>query len=296
MQKYRKDFEFLKEENETYRKEKSDNEKMLLDQVETLRKENTELVRSNGKLSITVSTLEEKCKKLLKEIEFQKNRTEALEKNNRLHTETIIKHEQTVMHLTDEIFQAQKKLSHAEVALSNIQKENALLKDAEQRLLKEREINRQEAHKQNLLHTNIELIKATLERNDAESKIRLEARLDDAHRECAALRRRLQEEQDNFRELSEHLKKQAEIAQQRMEEEKVEADKLRGEIVELREDLVKKSSHIEDLTKKLKSSILTLPDIDGEGRKFRELEQMLNDSQAECEMLKEKLKIARYFF
>lgn len=261
--------------------------------MDSLRKENTELVRTNGKLSIQVSTFDEKCKKLVKEIEFQKTRVEALEKNNRLHTETIIKHEQTVMYLKDEILQAHTKLSRAEVALSNIQKENALLKDAEQRLLKEREINRQEAHTQNLIHTNIELIKATLERNDAENKIRLESRLDDAHRECAALRRRLQEEQDNFRELSEHLKKQAELAHQRMEEEKQQAEKLRSEIVELREDLVNKSAHIEDLTKKLKSSILTLPDCDGDGRKFREMEQLLSQSQAECEMLKEKLKIAK---
>lgn len=293
VQKYRKDFEFLKEENETYRKEKSDNEKLLLDQVESLRKENSELVRTNGKLSIQVSSLEDKCKKLLTEIEFQKTRVEALEKNNRLHTDTIIKHEHTVMHLKDEILNAQTKLSRAEVACANFQKENALLKDAEQRLLKEREINRQEVHTQNLIQTNIELIKATLERNDAESRIRLESRLDDAHRECSALRRRLQEEQENFRELSEHLKKQAETAQQRLEEEKSEAEKLRIEINQLRDDLVKKSAHIEDLTKKLKSSILTLPDTDVEGRKYREMEQALSESQAECEMLKEKLKIAR---
>lgn len=293
VQKYRKDFEFLKEENDSYRKEKSDNEKLLLEQTEILRKEKSELVHSNGKLSVQVSSLENKCQKLQKEIDYQKSRVEALEKNNKLHTETIIKHEQTVMHLKDEILQSQTKLSRAEVILSNLQKENALLKDSERRLLKEREINRQETHTQNLIQTNIELIKATLERNDAESRIRLESRLDDAHRECSALRRRLQEEQDNFRELSEHLKKQAEMAQQRLEEEKQQAEKLRAEIVELRDDLVKKSTHIEDLTKKLKSSILALPETNVEGRKFREMEQMLAESQAECELLKEKLKIAK---
>lgn len=142
VQKYRKDFEFLKEENETYRREKSENEKMLLEQMEGVRKENAELTRSNVKLSIMITSMEEKCKKMVKEIDLHKSRVEALEKNNRLHTETIIKHEQTVMYLRDEILQAQTKLSHAEVALANIQKENALLKDAEQRLVKEREINR----------------------------------------------------------------------------------------------------------------------------------------------------------
>lgn len=117
--------------------------------------------------------------------------------------------------------------------------------------------------------------------------------MDDAHRECAALRRRLQEEQDNFRQLSEHLKKQTETAQQRMEEEKQQANKLCKENAELREELVNKSAHIEDLMKKLKTSILAPPEMSSDSRKFRELEQTLINTQAECEMLKEKLKIAK---
>lgn len=118
------------------------------------------------------------------------------------------------------------------------------MRDSESRLLKERESLKREAHAQNLMQTNIELIKATLERNDAESKMRLEQQLQEAHRECAALRRRLQEEQDRFRQLTEHLEKQTQTAQSRMEEEKAHAEKLRNELVSMRDDLTAKSMQV----------------------------------------------------
>lgn len=117
--------------------------------------------------------------------------------------------------------------------LGNVQKENALLHDRETRLVKELEFLNRDKQSANLMQTNIELIKATLERNDAEARIRLEERVDEAHRECAAMRRRLQEEQDRFRQLTEHLEKQTHNAQAGMEEEKLQADKLRQELVQV---------------------------------------------------------------
>lgn len=117
--------------------------------------------------------------------------------------------------------------------LNNIQKENALLHDREIRLVKDVEFLNRDKQSANLMQTNIELIKATLERNDAEARIRLEERVDEAHRECAAMRRRLQEEQDRFRQLTEHLEKQTHTAQAAMEEEKLQADKLRQELAQV---------------------------------------------------------------
>lgn len=78
-----------------------------------------------------------------------------------------------------------------------------------------------------------------------------------------------------------------------MEEEKVVAVKLREELVQIREDLVAKQIQIEELTKKLKNSLLTMPEGNVEGSKFRELEKMLNDSQAEVQALQTQLKTAK---
>lgn len=289
--KYTKELSQLKEESDSYRKEKTINEKMLIEQIDSMKGELKEMTRANAKLTSQNEMNEEKFKILNTNVEIYRNQIASLEKKNKIYNETIIKHEQTLSYLKDEVLQAETKLSRAEVMLGNLQKENALLRDAESRLLKEREMNKRESHTQNLIQTNIELIKATLERNDAESRIRLEARLDEAHRECAALRRRLQEEQDNFRQLSDHFKKQTDVVQKRMEEEKEQADKLRKELAEVREDLANKSMQIEDLTKKLKCSIPSAAEGGVDSRRLHQLEQMLSDSQAEVRTLQSKLKI-----
>ncbi|XP_044260460.1 nucleoprotein TPR isoform X2 [Tribolium madens] len=288
IESFRKKIEHLKNENDLYRKEKSENEKILLDQLENMRAEVKDLVKANCKLSSQLENNEEKFKVSQNNMEIYKKQITALEKQNKIYSETIIKHEQAITYLKDETMQAQTKLSRAEVMLANLQKENALLKDAEMRLLKERESIKRESHTQNMIQTNIELIKATLERTDAEGKLRLEARLDEAHRECAALRRRLQEEQDRFRQLSEHLENQTQLAKQRMSEEQVEAEKLRKELAINREELIQKGNQIEDLTKKLKTSAYALPE--SNNSQICELEQQLNDAKAEIEALKSKLK------
>ncbi|XP_063920607.1 nucleoprotein TPR isoform X2 [Zophobas morio] len=293
IENYKKKIEHLKNENETYRKEKTANEKILLEQLEGMRAEIKELVKANCKLSSQLENNEEKFKIAQNNIEIYKKQINALEKQNKIYNETIIKHEQAITYLKDETMQSQTKLSRAEVMLANLQKENALLKDAEMRLVRERENMKRESHTQNMIQTNIELIKATLERTDAESKLRLEARLDEAHRECAALRRRLQEEQDRFRQLTEHLEKQTEVAKQRMTEEKEEADKLRKQLADNRDELIQKANQVEDLTKKLKTSTFFIPESNVDGHKICELEQQLGDSKAEIDALKTKLKTTK---
>ncbi|VEN40791.1 unnamed protein product [Callosobruchus maculatus] len=282
--------EMLKEENDTYRKEKTANEKILLEQMETLRAEAKELTRLNGKLCSHADVNEEKFKVMKNNVEIYKKQIVALEKQNKIYSDSIIKHEQAATYLKDETLQSQAKLSKAEVMLSNLQKENALLRDAEQRLLKERESLKRDQHQQNLIKSNMELIKATLERTDAEGRIRLETRLDEAHRECAALRRRLQEDQDHFRQLSEHLEKQTKEAQARAEEERAQAEKLRKELGEAREELVQKTKQMEELGKKLKMGIFNVPDTSAEVKKIRELEQQLTDSESQINSLNAKLK------
>ncbi|KAJ8922301.1 hypothetical protein NQ315_004243 [Exocentrus adspersus] len=291
--KLNKQVEHLKEENETYRKEKSANEKILLEQMENLRGEVKELTRLNCKLTSHAELNEEKFKVMQNNTEIYKKQITALEKQNKIYSEAVIKHEQAATYLKDETLQCQTKLSKAEVMLGNLQKENALLKDAEQRLLKERESYKRESHQQIMIKTNIELIKATLERTDAEARLKLESRLDEAHRECAALRRRLQEEQDHFRQLTEHLEKQTHEAQKRMEEEKDQAEKLRKELTEAREELITKTAQIDELGKKLKMGLFTVPDTNSETRKIRDLEQQLSDLTAEINSLKTKLKTAK---
>lgn len=293
LEKTRKDVDRIKEESDTYRNEKQANEKILLDQIEKMRTEIQELTKNNSKLSVKCESNDELFKVLKNNTEIYKQQIEKLEERNKIYSDSIIKHETSLSYLKDQVLEAQTKSSRAEVLLGSLQKENALLRDSESRLLKEREMMKTEMHSAKLLHTNIELIKASLERTDAESRMRLEEQLKESHRECAALRRRLQEEQDRFRQLATHLEKQTQNAHSRMEEEKQQADKLRKELADSREDYITKSQQLDDLSKKLKSHMLLGADSSNDTQRFKEMEKLLSDSQAEIQALQQKLKTAK---
>lgn len=201
------------------------------------------------------------------------------------------------MILKDETLDAQARLSRAEVQLENLRQERQLLRDSEGRLLKEREVLHRERQTQGLLRADVEAIKASLERAQAEGQLRAEQRLDDATSECAALRRRLQEEQDRFRELASHLERQLTTAQQRLAEERELAEKIRAELEEARELHIEDVRRVEEFGARLRQAdahSIAKPMTGDESmiKRLKELEVQLASSQGEVKSLSEQLKAA----
>ncbi|XP_044737126.1 nucleoprotein TPR isoform X2 [Chrysoperla carnea] len=281
----------LQQEYENYQKEKSTNETMVSEQLDALRTENRNIIQANCKLNAVIEYKDEQIKISKSNIDILRKQIASLEKKNNTYSNIITKHEQSSKHLTDEVLNAQSKLSRAEVLLDNIRQENKLLKDSESRLLRERDALQREAHGQSLLLNNLESIKASFERSEAEGKIRLEQRLDETSRECSALRRRLQEEQDRFREYSTVLERQTQAAKDRMEEEKGQADKLRKELTSLREELQEKLNLIDELNKKMKHNIIH--DSNPLHEQIRGLEREVGDAKSEIQALQQQLKSAK---
>lgn len=79
--------------------------------------------------------------------------------------------------------------------------------------------------------------------------------MDETVRECSALRRHLQEEQDRFRELAADLERKTKTALNKAAEEKAEVDKLQKELKELREQLTEKANQNETLSQKLQEAL-----------------------------------------
>lgn len=130
----------LLEDKDKYKTELGNVERKLTDEITKLKKEVTDLIYKNSKLIAQAEFHEEKCKILEGNLTTCKKQIKALEERNQMLSEISAKHEQSMLHLKDETMEAQTKLSKAEVALESIRQENFLLKNAEFRLLKEREV------------------------------------------------------------------------------------------------------------------------------------------------------------
>nr|XP_012149443.1 PREDICTED: nucleoprotein TPR [Megachile rotundata] len=286
------------DEYDTYRKEKAAHERMLGDEVERLRKEAEANSARCCRLKAQLDSANDRFNLLQANVASYKSQIKVLEEKCFNYNVTIGKHEQSLMILKDEALAAQTRLSRAEVQLENIRQERQLLRDSEGRLLKEREVYQRERQTQALLKADVESIKASLERVQAESQLRAEQRLDDATRECAALRRRLQEEQDRFRELSAHLERQLATAQERLTEERNITEQIRTELEQARQSDSQNTQRIEELNAKLRQAVthsISKPFNGDENlvKRLKELEMQLGTSQAEAKSLSEQLKAAR---
>ncbi|KOC65673.1 Nucleoprotein TPR [Habropoda laboriosa] len=288
------------DEYDTYRKERTAHERMLGEEVERLRKEAEASSARCCRLKAQLDSANDRFNLLQANVASYKSQIKVLEEKCFNYNVTIGKHEQSLMILKDEALAAQTKLSRAEVQLENLRQERQLLRDSEGRLLKEREIYQRERQTQALLRADVESIKASLERVQAEGQLRAEQRLDDATRECAALRRRLQEEQDRFRELSTHLERQLTTTQERLTEERNITEQIRAELENARQSDTQNTQRIEELNTKLRQAVthsISKP-FTGTGdehlvKRLKELEMQLGTTQAEAKSLSEQLKAAR---
>lgn len=288
----------ITDDYDTYKKERAAHERMLGEEVERLRKEAEANSARCCRLKAQLDSANDRFNLLQSNVASYKSQIKVLEEKCFNYNVTIGKHEQSLMVLKDEALAAQTRLSRAEVQLENLRQERQLLRDSEGRLLKEREVYQRERQTQALLRADVESIKASLERVQAEGQLRAEQRLDDATRECAALRRRLQEEQDRFRELSAHLERQLTTAQERLTEERNITEQIRAELEQARQSDTQNTQRIEELNTKLRQAIthsISKPFTGDEHlvKRLKELEMQLATTQAEAKSLSEQLKASR---
>ncbi|CAD6998549.1 unnamed protein product [Ceratitis capitata] len=296
LQDVREQHKTLKEQYEYYTQEKKNNERILNEQFDSMRTEVRELTSTNCKLMSSLEYSKEQIKLQQKNISTYKQQITALEDRNKNYENTIIKHEQTVHYLKDEVMKAQHGYSAAQSEGSHLRSENRILKDTVNRLQAEKEGYHREQQNQNLLLNNLELIKSNLERSEMEGRARLEQRLDETVRELSAQRRRFQEEEDRFRETTSDLKRQAETAKKCMEEERAQSQKLRNELHAVREELTTKANQIDELSKKLQESLTPAKNdnpIALANKKAREFEVKLEEAKIEINSLTTELAKAR---
>ncbi|XP_020801103.1 nucleoprotein TPR [Drosophila serrata] len=286
----------LKENYDYYTSEKRKNDALAQEQFDSMRKEMRELTSANCKLLNAAEFQKDQIELLHKNIKTYKQQVTALEERTKSYEKTIVKHEQTVLMLKDEVMAAHRKHAAADSEAHSLRQETRILKDTLSRLQIEKEAYHREQQSQSLLLNNLEFIKANLERSEMEGRQRLEQRLDDSVRELAAQRRHFQEQEEKFNETINDFKRQTETAVKLKEEEKQLAEKWHAELLGVREELAKKESQVNELSKKLQESLtpsINENPIATANKRAREFELKFDQATVEIESLTKELAKAR---
>merc|ERR1719187_1537799 len=119
--------------------------------------------------------------------------------NRQLHS-VAARHEASVTSLRNELLSSQSQLSKVEVQVAQLRHEKTMLQSSEARLLAEREVLHREKSSSGRIVANLQQIQLNMERGEEEGKARLQALNDNLQKEVDLLRKRLEAEQDQFRE------------------------------------------------------------------------------------------------
>lgn len=283
----------LKAEYDDYRKEKLANDRVFNEQFNAMREEVRELTTTNCKLKNSFEYKLEQLKSFEKNEAMLKRQISALEDRNRVYDTAIAKHEATQTYLHEQLMSTQKQLSSAEIANKNLKHQCDILRDAENRLQSERDALYRERQTNNVVLNNLEIIKNQFERSESEGRLRNEQRFEETLRECSALRRHLQEEQDRFRELSADLERRTASAVELAATEKTEVEKLQLEVQRLRAELTDKSDLNESLSSKLQEALTPNKSdnpVAKANKRAKELQHKLDLSTVEIEHLRKELE------
>lgn len=167
------------------------------------------------------------------------------------------------------------------------------LRELEIRYTSEREFHQNERQTQTLLLQNLETIKSNIQKSEVDGKLKLENNLSELNRECSALRRRLQEEEDRFRALLSN----AELEKRKLIETANEKDALIATLKNnhsvLQDELKMKNSQLTELNSKYDTSSSFTQHGEESQSMIRELKKKIEENNIEIASLTQQLSMAR---
>ncbi|XP_071342326.1 translocated promoter region b, nuclear basket protein isoform X2 [Trachinotus anak] len=207
----------LQEVFSTYKKERVESDKALMEQSERLQEQLSDLRSQNAKISTQLEFASKRYEMLQDNVEGYRKEIASLREKEQKMAAATQKHEQTVHTLNEDLRAAKEKLTMAEGRAEGLRKERDMLKLVESRLTQEKETIQSQQQSQNLLLTNLQTIQATLERSETDTRQRLNGQLEKQEREISQLQKRLENEMEQRHLLSRNQEIQLMEAKRQLE-------------------------------------------------------------------------------
>ncbi|XP_070555151.1 nucleoprotein TPR-like [Ptychodera flava] len=299
----------LQIEFDQYRKEKSESEKMLNENLEKMREQVSDFRIQNAKLSSQLEFSGERFKILQSNVEGYKKEIEGLRERNQKYTTEVVNHQQTINTLTQDLMATQEKFARAGVMLENTKAERDVLKNVEMRLQQENESLRREQRGQSLLLTNLQTIKNNLERADFENKSRLTSQVEFLEREVSTARRKLESESEQHKAVTKSWESQVTKLRDQLDTELHNHQKTREEIDQLKSVLKNVKQECSEAEAKLAAAEVRLSELGQDKQQekpsievisttasdeeIKDLKIQINQNEAEIKALKEQIQKAK---
>ncbi|XP_051768515.1 nucleoprotein TPR-like [Ctenopharyngodon idella] len=279
----------------TYKKEKAENDKLLNEQIERLRGQVSDLLSQKAKLSSQLEFAFKRYEMLQENVNGFRRETEALREKNQKMSATHQRHEQIIHTMTQDLREANEKLTMAELRVENIRKERDILKQVENRLSQEKESVLTEQRGQNLLLTNLKSIQLMTERSETETKQRYNNHIQRLEKEIIQLKKKLEQEVEQRHALERNQDAQLLEVKKQLEAQTALHQKTKELLrtAEQQATSMRQQLNNDNLGTAPKQPVRTLPRVSAPGvpqQEVDELQARLQQAEEQNSDLKERLK------
>lgn len=217
-----------------YKEEMLTQNRMLNQEVDTYRASSSD---ATMKLALAESKLEsalEKCKTMASVLEKTRKELDAAKEKISTLNGVIIKHESALALANNELAQARERANASETRLHSMALENDLHKSNYERLSKEFEIvQRENASRSNIL-SNLEMIRAGMERTEREAKLMYTQRIEQLEKDNQIMRKQLEHDKEQHAVVVKSWQSQYDQLVGQRDSEKADYEKTRNDLSEIK--------------------------------------------------------------
>ncbi|PRD30611.1 UNVERIFIED_CONTAM: Tpr [Trichonephila clavipes] len=293
----------LQAEFDRYKKEKSENERLLTEQVDQMRSTISDLKIEKAKLASQCDYFDERMKMLQSNLDVhKKEHASSRDKNNQL-TALILQHQQNINSMRQDLMIAQEKAAQAKVTIENLKAERDLLKSVETRLLQEKESVIKEQQHQSRMMANLQTVQNNLERIESETKRNLQYQVEKYEKENAILKTKLENAHEEYRSAVKVWEKQKKEMQVKIDAEVERSRKIHEDLIDaysqvhaLNQDLVNTKSQLTaerpaSAESPVKTPSKTVVSNAQTAAEVKMLKEQLNEAQVKLKTLQDKLSL-----
>eukprot|EP01135_Chromosphaera_perkinsii_P004953 Nk52_evm20s305 gene=Nk52_evmTU20s305 len=251
-------FSELQSEFDSYRKEKREIDKVLNEQIDSLRSENSDLKITNAKLSSDVEFLNEKYSMLVKSTSSSAQELKASQEKCSQFSATLVEHQRELKIQSDQLKESRDRMRLVESTCTNLKTEKELWKANEKRLVEENNSLREERNRHAELFQNLQTLQNNFERVEFEANKRYEARLEKQASEVDRLQKKVEDSQASLMLATKKGELLAKEEREKCEAALREASDLKAKVAVLENDKKHLKEYVEQYESQLSAADVRL--------------------------------------
>lgn len=249
-------YDKLQKQFDKFKEEILKSNQMLTEEIESYRVKNSQLSMDKALAQSNLESSLEKFKTLNTVYERTRKELDSLKEKQSKVNEIIIKHEQSINFTTGELNRSKERVYELETKLHSCQVERDMNKSNLERLHKEYELLQREHSSRSDILSNLEILRAGMERNERETKLVYTQRIDQLEREMQILKKELETDKEQHGVIVNSWQAQFKQLSEQHEREKTEAEKNRQQLADVKAQLEASQVKCQEVEAKLHSNEL----------------------------------------